>query len=358
MKKHAVSSLRKILLLGTITTTVSLSAQAATLDDVVASINALRAYIESAVQSTMKTVNDLIYEDNPSMPATVTGNVGANNARPAISKNSEANTLNAIKTSLTNKENKEVTRIATLPASDTYTNQTVSFNIFGNQTTTNFAEGDKNFSLDTLLGTTNFSPSTQQQAENFIQIASNLYNPILPDITLKGLSDSQVTELQKSPDFQKYEAALRAYIAAQSVGISNLNQMLAVRITQKDLGSNTGLTDSNGNKITDASIMQVEEYLAKRRATNKDWYDQMAAASPATVSRETLFVLAELRQQLFELQKQNERLLATMSMMQLQTGQLNRSLLEQTAAPVKAQIDKYKGKKAEEETPNVEIPNQ
>ena len=139
------------------------------------------------------------------------------------------------------------------------------------------------------------------------------------------------------------EAALRSLVAAQSVGASNLYQMMANRIIQPGLGTTVGLVDSQGQPIADASNVQVQNYLATRRSQDKNWYAAMSAASPTTVARETLFVLAEIREQLFTLQKQNERMLATMSVMEMQNTQLSKLNLMQLEQAVTAQINQAKG---------------
>lgn len=338
------------------------SAQAATLDDVVRSINNLRDYIAGAVNSTMKTVSDLIYEENPSLPATVTGNEGISKANTGTQALTNSLSLNATKTALTLKNDEGITQLASITASDTYLPPAMA-SIFGaNRPSANLFLGDSNFNLDSLLATpayTNYDPKNPNKnpAYNFILATSGLYQPISANINFNGLNEKQILDLQSSANFQRYQAALRAYIATQSVGMSNLYQLYAERIPQAGLGTAAGLTDNSGRPIANASALQVEQYLATRRSQNKNWYQQMAAASPTTVSRETLFVLAEIREQLFQLQLQNERLLATMSTMQLQNTQASKVNLQQLEQSVDAQIKKYKGVEPNSALPsNLSIP--
>ncbi len=342
MKKLIIGS---ILLSGL---TLVTSAQAATLDDVVRSINNLRDYIAGAVNSTMKTVSDLIYEENPSLPATVTGNEGINKANINTQALTNNLSLEATKKALTLKSDQDITHLASITASDTFVPPTGVSIFGGNRSTANPDFGNSSFNLNSLLAMPayfNYDAKNinQNPAYNFISAVSGLYQPISPTINFEGLNEKQKLELQSTLTYQQYQAALRGYIAAQSVGISNLYHLYAERIPQAGLGTAAGVTDDAGKPIANASALQVEQYLATRRSQNKNWYQQMAAASPTTVSRETLFVLAEIREQLFQLQLQNERLLATLSVMQLQNTQANKLNLQQLEQGVDAQIKKDKG---------------
>jgi hypothetical protein len=105
------------------------------------------------------------------------------------------------------------------------------------------------------------------------------------------------------------------------------------------LGINAYTPTREAQAIRDASPLQVKEYLATRRSTNPQWYDDMSKASPATVSRETLFVLAEIRQELFNIQQQNERMLATMSAMGGQLNMTGKTNLKRLEGEVKEKIN-------------------
>jgi hypothetical protein len=117
-----------------------------------------------------------------------------------------------------------------------------------------------------------------------------------------------------------YLLAIRSYAAAQSVGLSNLYQLYAERMKVQGLGKAAGL---EGDANADASPLQVAEYAAKRRLTSKDWYQKMEQASPVSIQRETLYVLAEMRWELFQSRLATERLNAALSTLQLQTNASN-----------------------------------
>src|SRR5690606_20968040 len=76
-------------------------------------------------------------------------------------------------------------------------------------------------------------------------------------------------------------------------------------------------TDTPG--YPNASPLQVEDYLAKKRIMNPNWYASIEAASPTTVLREMLYVMAEMRFELYQQRMQNELVLATLSALQLQS---------------------------------------
>lgn len=209
--------------------------------------------------------------------------------------------------------------------------------------------GDKALDADTLLGPKAY-PLPQQQGQssarqqldleqmalNFIRFVSGQANP---------LSMPPETVLQNAPANLRNEflVNLRAYIAAQSMATSNLYQMLAKRHIYPGLGTKVGLKTPDkrdGNNITpgvaipDASLLQVEDYLAQRRVTSSEWYKEMEKAPPITIERETLYTLAEIQDSLNETRRLNERILATLSVMQLLQLQATRTQLNLIASQV------------------------
>lgn len=187
-------------------------------------------------------------------------------------------------------------------------------------------------------------------AQSFIGYISGLSNPPnLPSFSSlksKNVSEDQINSFRQSPAVQQYLAELRAYTAAQSVGLNNFFHLYAQRIIQKDLGKKLNVhefstVDEKGNitpgqPIADVSPLQAEEYLAKRRVYDPAWYKDMeSATSPMTLSRESLYILAEIRLELFKARMENQRLLATISTLQLQSLRTQRVLLDQQASTLK-----------------------
>ena len=171
--------------------------------------------------------------------------------------------------------------------------------------------GNKVLNLDALLGPLAYrmvtgdagsffssSKSSEQSqssaAAGFIKFASALADPL-----------AVAPFLPKEPEkAARYLAGLRTYAAQMSVGLSNLHQMLARRVR-------TGAENPR-------SQLELEHQMAVRRLGG-EWHTQMEQASPLTVSRETLYILAEMNYMLYQHKVQQERLLATISMLQLQS---------------------------------------
>lgn len=344
---------------------ITVPAQAQTDDSraIVEAIQRFHAYVESAVNTAFDTFNKLTFEANPNQPATVVGNSQISNARSFTATNTNNLTTRATQDALANRDQKETQRIAGIPASDTILPQQQGYTF--RTRPVDLTTGNQAINFDNLIqplsyGTFDIQNLLRTPQYNFIELASGLYQPVTT-ISLTNanpkLSDDQIQEVQNTPDYQNLQATVRAYVAAQSVGAGNLYRLMVERIPQPGLGQQVGMTDKNGNPVRDASDLQVQQYLATRRSQNQVWYDQMATASPATVQRETLFVLAEIREQLFQMQLQNERLLATISVMQMQqNNQTTRLNLIQSEQKVDAIIRQKQGLGQTPATPTTGIP--
>lgn len=170
----------------------------------------------------------------------------------------------------------------------------------------------QNYNFDTYMGT-NLYPddTTKNNAINYVNTLAGLgtnFSQGYNEKTLKKLLAAN------DPSGLAYLAKMGSYAAAQSVGLSTLYDMIASRTVQPTI-KNLNIVDKQGNKVQSAA--QLEQYMAERRALSPEWYNTMAAASPATVSRETLYLLAEMRLQQYRQQVQQERLLAIMAAMHL-----------------------------------------
>ncbi|MBI5447524.1 MAG: hypothetical protein HY939_02200 [Gammaproteobacteria bacterium] len=116
------------------------------------------------------------------------------------------------------------------------------------------------------------------------------------------------------PSFQAYLANLRAYEASQSMAMNNLQFLISQRTPVAGLGlKEAGLPQEN------VSPLKLDETLSKMRI-NAEWYTNMASASPSAVQREMLFLLAEIRYELFQMRLENQRLLAAQTALQIQTN--------------------------------------
>lgn len=181
------------------------------------------------------------------------------------------------------------------------------------------------FNINSLIGpvayrayqTNNELINQGQLADTFIRLVTEADNPI-KTLDLKNLNSIQYSRLAAEPKFLDYLLDMRRYIATRSIGINNFYHLYAKRQPRKDLAAKAGLpTDTPG--YPNASPLQVEDYLAKKRIMNPNWYASIEAASPTTVLREMLYVMAEMRFELYQQRMQNELVLATLSALQLQS---------------------------------------
>jgi hypothetical protein len=177
----------------------------------------------------------------------------------------------------------------------------------------------QNYDSNSLLGPVGYpSQASAQIALNYIQYAAGLAQPYSADLAQ--------LQAYNSNNFLPYLTAVRSLNAAQSVGINNLYQIYADRVRIAGLGGKAGLSsDPNAP----ASVTEVEQYSASRRVTSMDsanskgWYTQMETASPATIEREMLYILAEMRLEMYKNRQALERLIAVNSVMQLQMTNLS-----------------------------------
>lgn len=231
--------------------------------------------------------------------------------------------------------------------------------------TTQASPVDKQTAVNTLSFDSVIAPMTYQKnpdnnkstsaasaqelaATTFIQYVSGLVNPmrtanfdkmVLPSDGKYSSKESYLIDLQKKPEVRDYLAALRNYTAQLSVGISNFYYLYHERMPISDpdtldlakaiMSKSTSVTPAvNPAPTNDVSPLEVMQYIATSRVGNDKWYEAVQNAAPATLLRESLFILAEIPPMLFQLHLDLERILATMSAMQIQQANGNRLMLE------------------------------
>lgn len=116
---------------------------------------------------------------------------------------------------------------------------------------------------------------------------------------------------RNDPEIVKKMYTVRSRIAARSVALNNLYKLYGERKRIKGAGNKAGMDQEN------ASPLEIKKHMADKRAGNPEWYKEMSEASPATVNREMLFVMAEMRQQMFQLHMDNERIISALSVMDI-----------------------------------------
>jgi len=184
---------------------------------------------------------------------------------------------------------------------------------------------DNYFNFGSVINPVVYTPDQANAAKYYVTYLSKDYTPLTTGVDFSKFvsamhnskPDRQYTllrNLMTNPTFQKYELALRSAVASQTVATNNLNYLMAERTPVKGLGTKAGMSTA------DASPLQVEKYQATRRVNSKQWYQQMQAATPATVQRETLFVLAELEKQNYQAHLDRERILATLTAQAASSG--------------------------------------
>lgn len=188
--------------------------------------------------------------------------------------------------------------------------------------------------LNSLIEPVQYGTSSYNSAENaehFIKYLSNQYYPApLVDFS-KIIAQSNLDKAFQITSVQQYLYTLREMVASYSVGMSDLYYLYHQRIptdTEKLLGSKfQSITKSNLPKgmQKEASPLALEQWMAEHRLTSYDpntsvppWLKAMENATPATLQRETVYLLAEIRYEMFQDRMVQERILATLAAQQMQ----------------------------------------
>ncbi|MEM1243985.1 MAG: hypothetical protein AAGG80_04110 [Pseudomonadota bacterium] len=185
------------------------------------------------------------------------------------------------------------------------------------------------FNLDSLLAVSQFVDKDGKSdddlaaaARKFISFMSGQVQP-LATISLSSMSKENLKAALSESAIPEYLVKLMSYAAKNSVGISNLYMLYNERVPRKIPNNINSSTLENANipqqLRKEASPLAIDKYMAYRRLKDPDWYIKMETkATPATIQREMLYVLVEMRYELFKTRMLNERMLATMSALQLQ----------------------------------------
>jgi hypothetical protein len=219
---------------------------------------------------------------------------------------------------------------------------------------------DMSFSLNALLGTTHYqftmpdgkTPLTLDQATitnnpsavtnlndyaaNYIVYISNGDNPVVTNLNYASQiancgikysnTDSRCTmnNVQNTPAAQAYRLAYREFTTFKTTALDTLYRLYYERMPIKGLGRQAGIPGADN-----ASIMQVDEYMAMHRL-QPTWYQQEAQMPPATVAREALNVLSEIRYEAFEQRLEMERMNAMLAALLLASANSSAQLVNNT----------------------------
>lgn len=220
-----------------------------------------------------------------------------------------------------------------------YSPATVSSSGSGNSKTPTLGD------LNPSTGFTTDNATQAQNAANFIRYVTSSINPLplptratyaqLYNTALGSGTGSKPTPAQASAQVQlvTYLMQLRTYAAQSSVAISNLYSALSRRLpqnnssvvskeTQAASGNSAGDNNQPSSEAMDEFIM-ASWRLYNPNANGEQWLTKINKASPATVQKEMVVLLAEINYQMYLSRQQQERMLITQSMLLLQSGQVN-----------------------------------
>ncbi len=302
---------------------------------VVQAIEKLAAQVKALAMAGADTVSDAVYQFDQNLPGIVQANTANSKLMASVETAATAQTLSEIHDHLSefpqqlvppkpdndsNPDTKLQQMTVDIPASDTLYLPSQRVQVFMPSRRPPPSRDDY-FSIDSIIGPVAYTSDQVLAAQSYIKFITQAYMPMGSSIDFKqlsGMSPKGFENFQRiSIVYQTYQASVRSYMALSSISLSNFNSLIAERTVQTGLGASAGLTapssDGSLQPVADASPLQVENFVANRRISSVPWYQSMAAASPATVQRETLFVLAEIESQLQQLHMDNERALVSLS---------------------------------------------
>ncbi len=314
--------------------------------DLIQAIQNLATEVSALATAGANTLSDAVYQFDQNLPGIVQGNSTNGTLQPQVVANTTTQSLANIKSSLivypqqvippkTTPVNQIQALTYGVPASDTlYSPNDPQIAVF-NANPQAMPNNDNYFDINSLIGPDGYTSDQQTAAQYYINYISENYIPLGSTLSLKALASLSypafVNFQRNNTVYQTYQAGVRSYTALESVALSNYNQLMTERTVQQALGTTIGMTIPTANglqPVSDASPLQVQEFIATHRINNPQWYKDMAAGSPFTVQRESLFVLAEIEAQLQQLHADNERLLTTLSALELGTALSQKTQLQ------------------------------
>jgi len=215
---------------------------------------------------------------------------------------------------------------------------------------------DYGYDFDSLILPQSYKTNAQMMAaNNFITYLSQGYktSSFLDLSSLKN-NTKKLQPLKNTSQYQAYLVNNRSKMASLSVPLSNFYHFYSERANLKNI---LDQIEEKGQPVNQTikdvvdtlasqninSLLELQSYTANHRINDQLWRKKMVSASPATVQRETLFVLAEMESQLQRLHLDNERLLATLSAAQMQMAQATMSSEDSSTSALQAYVNKKYG---------------
>ena len=186
--------------------------------------------------------------------------------------------------------------------------------------------------FSTLITPASYTEDELKNVNRFLVFATRNTENLTSGINFSELHGKPMAlfNLKQNPQYQNYLLTMRNLLAQRTITLSALNQLIGERTPIQNLGVAAGMppTDPEKNTYPSASPLQVESYRANHRLTDPHWYQSVQNASPATVQRELLIVLAEIEHQNYEAHLDRERLLAAIAGLNI----MNSTQLEKVTA--------------------------
>lgn len=340
---------------------------------VVAAIKQLGVEVQAISIAGSKGFNDMLYQLDQNLNVAMQANVKNSGALNTAKNNAALQTQNQIDTSLMefpeqianasqltnpkmatdiNNRQQLLTSLTTnTPGYDTlYLDSATNALAAENNVDQPSTIYDNYFNFDSLLTPNAYSSDQQQAAQAYLNYATQQYQSLLNGIDFSKLK-SKINNLSPekqaealhtfvtNPVYQQYQLTVRSLLAAKSVAMSNLNLLLSERTPTQGLATQAGMPDNPNLPKGYASPLGVQNYIANERVNNPEWFQQMKTASPAAVQREQVLILAEIESELQRNHLDNERILATLSIMATQSSQANQLMLQTQAQDVNKIID-------------------
>ena len=198
----------------------------------------------------------------------------------------------------------------------------------------------KSVDVNSLLQPISYSDTEATQAKNVINALSGYLAPINAInfnqlvAKLTGNKDTNLKAKLQEKQIQEYLAALRSYLATQTVALSNLYQLYterqAIDPNKADPAVRPALQAVASQTQGPLNLLKLENFMATRRILDKNWYADLIKENPATLQRRQVELLAENLAESYQTRMTLERLLATMSVLVLEfNGQVRVQLQNQ-----------------------------
>lgn len=312
---------------------------------------------------------DLVYEFDNALPVTIAQNATIDKTQKAVDESIANNLDTAISINLTDnvvKQNNAIDFVNNThaeddiplpfkipsssifaPSTDTYESDTGAFDAY--------KKGNAMLNINTLLAPDKYTPEQDEYAKNYLRYIESLApsppiirvskvfsipssdpnNAMNPNATDKiilngkdtfadGKTPNTVKNLQDhlstSAKYQSYKLSYRSMIAAKSLFLSNLYRSYQSRVDRKGISA--------------AKLEHDEVY----KRLNPDYYKEMSQASPAVVERETLFLLAQINRNIYEMRRNDERRMVMDSISGLQSSAISNVLLSQIVKDISKEI--------------------